>query len=168
MVWIFLHHHISHTSILHLVKRSLTNSTSGSGSERARELEATLSSSLTISVRQETIARSLPDAKLPVADVASAVSTHAEAGRHQITVLSPIMKLRWSSRARLSEEAVDKRMTRKLLCGTGNGRLRCGSRKPLEDRNVMRRWMACSWFQLLLRMPGNSSFDHHILNARLR
>lgn len=127
--------------MLHLVKRSPIVST---GSEKEREPEARPSSSLTISIRQETIARSLPDAKLPVAD--AAFGMQAEAGRHQITVLSPKTKLRWSSRACLSEEAVDRRMTRKVLCGTGIGRLRCGPSKPLEDGGVMRRWMACSWF----------------------
>lgn len=54
---------------------------------------------------------------------AAAENADTGAGRHQMTELSPIPKLRPASCARFSGEAVDSNMMRKLLCTSGRGRL---------------------------------------------
>lgn len=92
-----------------------------------------LTSSWTISVRQTSTVKLMPPAESmttpPVcflaAAAAAAFGMEMEEGHHQTMALSPMPKLRRPSRVWVSEEAVDRSMTRKFLCGTGSGRLPC-------------------------------------------
>lgn len=110
----------------HLSKFALIISMPASAPDILQSPTAVLqTNSWTISFRHESMVKSLPPVFRPFAAAIASASfgIETDTGRHQTTVLSPMTKLRCSSRARFSGEPVDNRMMRKFLCGTGSGRL---------------------------------------------